>query len=305
MANTYTFPPFATANLSTGTFYAHLVTTVPSQSATLVSDLVLPSVGGYVPVILTGVSLNASRWTANNITFPVYNFTSPVVGVVICKQSSGSPAPTDSILAYSDLTNSLTQSINSGTGSINLFVEVSTNGFVSYTDNYIYASGVNPNDEAVPKGLIYMLGTNNNTTTYSNPITSAKIISTHEAGSNTNGFDRSLVSPSSVRQYYIFDFTEFTIKVGSFNVYSMATTGNVTLWGSNSSSAYNTGFISDTGWTQLTTATPLTASTWVALTSTNTDYWKYLRLKSVNADISLQEIELYNSFILSPTQNMV
>ena len=305
MANTYTFPPFATANLSTGTFYAHLVTTVPSTNNTLVSDLVLPSVSGYVPVILTGVSLTASRWTASNITFPIYNFTTPVVGVVIAKQSGGSPAPSDSILAYSDLTNSLSQSINSGTGSVNLFIEISTNGFVSYTDNYIYASGDNPNDEPIPKGLIYMLGTNNNTTSYTNPLTSAKIISIHEAGSNTNGFDRSLVSPSTVRQYYIFDFTKFTVKVADFYVYSMSNTANISLWGANSSSAYNTGVISDSGWTQLNTPVPLVANQWTNLASTNTSYWKYLRLKSNSADISLQEIELYNSFILSPSQNMV
>lgn len=305
MAATFTFSPFTVTNLATGTFYAHLVTTVPATNNTLVSDLVLSTASGYVPVVLTGVSLSATRWTANNITFPVYNFTTPVVGVVICKQVGGVPATTDPILAYSDLSNSLSQTISSGTGNVNILVEITSNGFVSYTDNYIYASGANPNDVPIPYGLVYMLGTSNNTLSYTNPITSAKIISNHEAGSNSNGFDRSLISPSTLRQYYTFDFTRFTVKVVDFNIYSMSNTGNVSLYGSNSASAWNTAFISNTGWTSIATSTGLTASAWTTLTSSNTTYWKYLKLGSNAADIGLQEIELYNSFILSPTANLV
>jgi hypothetical protein len=303
--STFTFSPFNTANLATGTFYAHLVTTIPNISNTVVSDLVLCAVGGYVPVVLTGVSLNSTRWTANNITFPIYNFTSPIIGVVICKQIGASPASTDPILAYSDLSNSLNQSITSGTGNVNILVEVTTNGFVSYTDNFIYASGSNPADQVVPFGSIYMLATSNNTLAYVNPITSAKIVSSHEAGSNSNGFDRSLISPSTPRQFYVFDFTRFTVKVGDFNIFSMSTTTNVTLWGSNSPSALTTAFVSNTGWTSLASSTGLAASAWTTLTSSNGTYWKYLRLASNTADIALQEIELYNSFILSPTLNMV
>jgi hypothetical protein len=305
MAATFTFPPFNTANLSTGTFYAHLVTLIPNIANTLVSDLVLTTAVGYQPVLLTGVNLTASKWTSDNITFPIYTFTSPVVGVVICKQLGGTPAPTDPILAYSDLSNSLSQSVNSGTGSVNLFVDINTTGIVTYTNNYIYSSGDNALDEAIPKGLIYMLGSNNNTGFYVNPITSAKIVSSTEAGSSSSGFDRSLVSPSTLRQNYGFDFTRFTVSADKIAVYVMSNSGNVILWGSNSPSAWNTAYSSNTGWTALTTATPLVANTWTTLTSTNTNYWKYLRFSSNTSDISLQEIEFYNSFILSPTANMI
>ena len=41
MANTFTFSPFSVTDLATGTFYAHLVTTVPATNNTLVSDLVI------------------------------------------------------------------------------------------------------------------------------------------------------------------------------------------------------------------------------------------------------------------------
>jgi hypothetical protein len=304
-ASTFTFPPFNTANLSTGTFYAHLVTTIPNINNTLVSDLVLSVASGYTPVLLSGVALTATKWSANNITFPIYNFTTPVVGVVICKQVGTTPANTDPILAYSDLANSLSQNVTSGNGNVNLFVDVATNGMVTYTDNYIYSSGSNALDQSVPYGLIYMLGTTNNTGSYINPLTSAKIIASTEAGSSSAGFDRSLVSSTNLRQNYGFDFTKFTVRVGGFAVYVMTTSTNVILWGSNSPSAWNTAYSSNTGWTALTTATPLIANQWTTLTSTNDSYWKYLRLSSNNSDISLQEIEMYNSFILSPTANMV
>ena len=305
MANTYTFPPFNTANLATGTFYAHLVTVIPNITNTLVSDLVLTTAVGYQPVLLAGVTITASKWSADNITFPIYTFSSAVVGVVICKQSGGVPAATDLILAYSDLSNSLSQSVNSGTGSVNLFVDINTTGIVTYTNNYIYSSGDNSLDESVPKGLIYMLGSNNNTGSYVNPITSAKIISSTEAGSSSSGFDRSLVSPSTLRQNYGFDFTRFTVSVGKLAVYAMSTSGTVILWGTNSPSAWNTAYSSNTGWTALTTPTPLVGNAFTTLASTNTNYWKYLRLSSNTSDISLQEIEFYNSFILSPTANMI
>ena len=304
-ASTFTFPPFNTTNLATGVFYAHLITTTPNIANTLVSDLVLCSVPGYVPVLLTGVSLTPTRWSANNITFPIYNFTTPIVGVVICKQVGGTPANTDPILSYSDLANSLSQNVTSGTGNVNLFVDVATNGMVTYTDNYIYSSGANALDLAVPYGLIYMLGTNNNTGSYLNPLTSTKIISSTEAGSSSVGFDRSLVSTTNLRQNYGFDLTKFTIKVGDMAIYTMTTSTNVILWGTNSPSAWNTAYTSSTGWTALTTATPLIANQYTTITSTSTSYWKYLRLSSNNSDISLQEIEFYNSFILSPTANMV
>lgn len=303
--STFTFPPFNTANLSTGTFYAHLVTTTPLNTSTLVSDLVLCSIPGYVPVLLTGVTLSTSKWTANNITFPIYTFTTPVVGVVICKQIGSSPATTDPILAFSNLSNSLNQDITSGTGAVNLFIEVSTDGFVSYTDNYIYSAGNYVNDQAVPYGLIYMLGTSNNTISYINPLTNSKIISKHEAGSNSNGCDRSLVSTSNLRQSYAWDFTKYTVKVGNFYIYPMTTTGNVTLWATNSAAAWNTAFISNTGWTSIATASSLTGGVFNSLTSTDQTYWKYLKISSNTADIALQEIELYNSFLLSPTTNMV
>lgn len=309
--STFIFSPYNTINLSTGTFYAHLVTAVPLTTNTVVSDLVLCSVAGYVPVVLTGVSLTATKWTANSITFPIYNFTTAILGVVICKQIGGTPSGTDPVLAYSDLSNSLNQSINSGLGNTNILVEVTTNGFVSYTDNYIYASGLNPADIPIPYGSIYMLGTGNNTITsnnvitYTNPITSGKIVSTTETGFNSNGFDRSLISPSNAKQYYVFDFTKFTVKVGDFNVYSMSSTTNVTLWGSNNSAALSTAFTSNTNWTSLASSAGLVANTWNVLTTTNSTYWRYLRLASNASDIALQEIEMYNSFILSPTLNML
>lgn len=302
---TFVFPPFSTANLSTGTYYAHLVTTLPNNTDTLVSDLVLCNVAGYVPVLLSGVTLTSSKWTANNITFPIYTFTTPILGVVICQQIGSSPAPTDPILTFSNLSNALNQNITSGTGAVNLFVEISLDGIVSYTDNYIYSSGDYVNDQAVPYGGIYLLGTVNNTAPYTNPLTNNKIISKHEAGSNSNGFDRSLVSPSQLRQSYAWDFTKYTVRVGNFYIYPMTTTANVTLYGTNSPTAWNTAFASNTGWTVLASASSLTGGQFNALSVTDTTYWKYLKIASNTADIALQEVELYNSFIKSPTSNMV
>ncbi len=95
-------------DLSTGVYYAHLVTSVPNPAVTTVSGLVLPTVANYAPKVLTGLIYNATKWTFDDANFPVLSYGIAPVGTVICKQTGSSPANTDRVICYSDRSQILT-----------------------------------------------------------------------------------------------------------------------------------------------------------------------------------------------------
>ncbi|MBD1864173.1 MULTISPECIES: hypothetical protein [Trichocoleus] len=97
-------------NLTSGTFYAHLVTTAPTAPAfTAVSQLTLATGGNYAPVLLSGLGFgtngNAALWQATNPTWS--NLTTDnaatIKGAAICRQLGATPAPTDALICYKPL----------------------------------------------------------------------------------------------------------------------------------------------------------------------------------------------------------
>jgi len=103
-------------DLTIGTFYAHLVTTAPTDpTATTAANLIIAAGGNYAPRILADsvftliAETNTAIWKFTN---PVWNTlttnystngTATIKGMAVCKQAAASPALTDLFLCYSDI----------------------------------------------------------------------------------------------------------------------------------------------------------------------------------------------------------
>lgn len=103
-------------DLTTGTFYGHLITTVPiDPKATTVANLVIAAGGNYAPQVLADSEFtldedtNKAFWAFSD---PVWNTLTTnystngiatIKGMAICKQVGATFAPTDLFLCYSDI----------------------------------------------------------------------------------------------------------------------------------------------------------------------------------------------------------
>lgn len=100
-------------NLTSGVFYAHLVTTAPTNPAlTTVSQLTLAAGGNYAPYIfpsLPSFSVIGSSGIASfgNLGWNSLNTNNAgnIQGFVVCRRIGASPANTDPLLMYNDLPN--------------------------------------------------------------------------------------------------------------------------------------------------------------------------------------------------------
>jgi len=94
-------------DLSTGTFYAHLITTAPSDPAfTQVAQLTLAAGGNYAPVLLTNAAFltsgNTAIWRADDPVWPglTTNLAATIKGFAVAKRVGASFATTDPIVCY-------------------------------------------------------------------------------------------------------------------------------------------------------------------------------------------------------------
>jgi hypothetical protein len=296
-----------TLDLSTGSYYAHLVTANPLPTHTTVADLTVPTSLGYTSTALTGLSYNASRWTFSNFSFPKYVFASIPVGVVFCKKLGASPASSDPIICFSSFYNAAQQNITLTVGTYFVNIALGVGGAIAFSYRYQYSSGVYVNSGPVPEGLIYLVGTRNNTVAYSNPLTGATSIS-NASGATTEFTDRSIGTVGLFSTGYAFDFGTILIRPGTFGFCHRDTVSKTAeLWGTKTLPAFTAPNIANNGlWTLLGTVTNLITD-WNFITVSNTDYWRYFKLCSSDntATLSLQEIEFYSSSALSPTANFV
>jgi hypothetical protein len=296
----------ATLDLSTGNYYAHLVTTTPQLTDSTVANLVLPTISGYVPTVLTGLNDNGQRWTFDNFTFPRYVFAAtPPVGVVICKRLGASPAASDQVICYSDFLNSIGQVILTPVGAYLIGLSFGANGAISRALRYQYSSGSYAVGNTVPHGLFYLLGTENNTRGFSNPAPSKVLVKTNY-GDGDAVIDGTLFGTNYVAPDYAFDFGSKTAKVGTLGYFcNTGSLGAVNIYGSNILPSWTvTEIINNLNWTLLAANSSPTIDTnnWGFTTSSNSSYWRYLKFSFQAGGVG--ELELYNSSILSPTQNL-
>lgn len=286
----------ATLDLSTGNYYAHLVTTVPALGHSTVADLVLPT-GTYAATPLTGLSYNSTRWTFDSFSFPRYSFVSAPTGVVICKRNGATPATTDGIVCYSDFNNSIGQIISLRVGDYVVNLQFGSSGAINFSYRYQYSSGAYSNTESIPKGIIYLLGSANNTQTFANP---------NPSKLNCSGSDRiidriPLTDNLSSESIIGFDFLANTIKVGKVGILSNNASGSQTLWGSNDNIIFPTGIASNASWSQIGSISSLPASQWSFINSTDLTFWRFIKIQG---PLNIMELEFYESTILSPTVNL-
>jgi len=300
-------------DLASGTYYAHLVESAPANSATAVSNLTVSTATGYIPQSLTGKSLTGGVWTFGQVDFPTYNFPNPLVGVVICKQAAASPSPSDRVVSFSLFKNAAGANVVVPVSTTKIPHTFGTDGAIKLQNVYAYTSGSYSGVFPDTNGLLYLLGTSNNTQTYANPITSK--INAMGGGTPSNSTDRDSATIVSNALSLALDFSGASgtkgrkIRVSSLRlvaaVNAYGNSGTVTLSGSNSLPAFTTAYINDDNyWTALASGNidfNLSASN---LNSSDTaTYWRYIRVSGSKA-LDFREIEFYNSTISSPDLNM-
>jgi hypothetical protein len=301
----------ATLDLSTGTYYAHLVTSTPLLTDTTVANLVLPTSAGYAGKLLTNMVYTTQKWSFDNFSFPRYTFaTLPPIGMVICKRVGASFASTDPVICYSDFVNSLAQVILGQVGIYVVSEEFTASGAISFAYRYQYSSGsyINGANGGVPFGLIYLLGTANNTTSFSNP-SPTKLPSLGSSGSVQALITDRSISGSANSADTAWDFGNKSVRVGNFGyTHNQSLSTPVVIYGSNNLPSWSsTEIINNANWTQLATVAPSVNTTigWHIIPVSSSTYWRYLRFSAGSSGIGLNEIELYNSSIISPTQNLI
>lgn len=305
----FLFSPADTQDLSTGVFYAHIVSTEPSLSATNVSQINITDAIGYVPYTLTGLIFNTIKWTFDNFTYPAYNYVTSPYGVVVCKQLGSTPVSTDPVIYYTSLDNAINQTVIFPTGKYTLNVSFPVDGIIVYRQYYNYNSGPYVNTEAIPKGLMFLLGTRNNTQSYLDPVNNSILGGGAFLDGDINFLGRNAESTTAgvnTTSLFAYNFGSRRIRVGTMGFLNSVTRAvQWTVSGSNSApdiSATNLNFSSY--WTTLCTTSSLTTG-WNFATSSDPTYWKYLRFTANIANRDLQEIEFYNSSMYSTDENLM
>lgn len=296
----FLFSPADSEDLSTGVYYVHIVTSEPLTSATLVSDLTITTASTYVPYTLTGLTYTTTKWTFNNFTFPLYNFTTAPLGIVICKRLGSNFSSTDPIIYYADFINTLNQSIALIPGKYNLTVNFPISGIINFQLYYNYSAGAYVNTEAIPPGLIYLLSTRNNTQSWTS-ITNNSILPIIEPFLDL--FNKSLDGLGVAQDKWAFSFGSRSIKVGTFAFWSRDSRSSTwSLYGSN---VYTSGSVDvSSQWTLLGTSDSITSGVNFVTCNSNI-YYKNLKLVCSESFGTLQEIEFYNSSMYSTDENLM
>lgn len=296
----FTFTPANTLDLSTGTYYAHIVNSIPSDSATTVANLTITDAINYQPKILTGLVYTIRMWTFDNFAFPTYTYNTAPTGIVICKQIGSSPSSTDPIISYGDFFNILYQSIQITIGRYALSVEFPVFGILQFKDYYKYTSGAFINNEPTPKGLIYMLGSRNDTQAFISP--RYNTILDINSTSTLDLIDRSNGS-GVVDDLHAYEFGSRRIQVGIWAYRQPQVTGTTwTIWGSNT---YNSGPLDiPSDWTPLGSSSSYDVG-WNFVTCNNPKLWKTIKITAGGDTGFINQIEFYNSSMYSTHQNLM
>jgi hypothetical protein len=340
MTSFYLFAPAKSAiennslNLSTGNYYAVLVQTLPDVNTTTVAGLSLCAGAGYTAVPLSGLVYNPnSKWTFDDFRFSKAQFTTPVMGVVICKRLGTIPVPTDILIVFSSLINSLNYPYILKPGNFAVDVDIPPSGLIQFETFTGYSSGVWNGVQPLNNGIFNLIGTKNNTVAYSNPTdinpvnNQVRVCKIETNGILTNidsVADKSNnavgIFPSGVANFpqysLLFDFwgingaSKKYIKVGDigFNTFQNSLLIS-TFFCSNDPSVYNNP-LSTALWTQVGVGnfSIFTGSSGLVLTRPTIDYFRFLRFNFIvnnnfNSLFGISNIDFYDSTILSNTLN--
>jgi hypothetical protein len=298
-------------SLATGTYYATVVTATPIPANSTVADLTQPS--GFTPYTLTGLSFT-SNWTFDDFTFPEFTYNQAPRGIVIAKQVGGSPASSDPLINYSPFVNSLNQETPLSLGTYFIPVDFTSKGAITLQQVYRYESGsyVPGANGGFPHGLIYLLGTRNNTQSYLNPSGGIqfKTVISRAKGTAYYLTDRNTAVAGSSNELtaIYFDFGEARIRFGSIAVHftSSFSPNTTTIYASNSLiSGFELAQLQGTAqWTAIGSIPNSGGggSPRVGAVTDQSTYWRYLKIESLTGPA---EIEFYDSTIETPYLNFI
>lgn len=314
MSTAFAFDDAPLTELSTGTYCAFPVSTIPAKSAVLSAETA--SVLGFNPVILTGRNLTATGWLFDSFSYPFFNYTVNTVGFCVARMVGGAPSSSDKLVCFNGYSNALDQDIVTPPGAFaNSFAVLPPYGLLRQIPAYRYTSGniPQPAAAALPQGLMYLAGTRNNTFAWATPADNVRCSAWRATDGTSAGefYNRSIAN--SLAPDHILDMRANRIRVGQIWMRCGTGLNNVTWWGSNSIdeaelTAGNTSAIynDNSRWTQITNSTNLAANAWTGVTTTNnTTFWGHLKLNSANTNNTVQEIEFGASTFQSTSINMV
>jgi hypothetical protein len=305
----------STLDLSTGTYYAHLVSVLPAVNSSLVSGLTIAAATtGYAPKIMTGLVYTPTKWSFDDFRFPRITFTSIINGVVICKMLGSVPAATDLPIAYAALRNSQGFAYELPPGTHAVDVDFPVNGVIEIETTYGYSSGIWSGTTPPVGDIISLMGTANNTVAFANPANNkVKIVQGHPNLLNLGVVAGVPVMSSSSQ--VILDFwgnsgAKHSIRVGKIlYVISGANSGfNAPIHASNDPIVL-TNLSSLTGWTQITAGNVSAGNASTAFSINNSDYWRFLRIPQPQFPSASPSGQFYVAFfestLLSNSQNIV
>lgn len=294
-----------TLDILNGQFDISFVTAPPVPSNTIISNLTLSSLAP-APLVNNSTS---SIWSYQNIILPLNSYSVVPIGFVISKRSSASFDNSNRVIYYSEFTNSIGQPITYTPGLYRINVNFNSSGLINFNATNEYFSGPYINNEPTPKGLLYLLGSSNNTVAFTNPApTKVNILGSVSGIASRNIIDRNIVSDNGQYDSHIgLDFLTRKVRIGTLGIILNNLRNGLTLWGSNNDtgalSFTQAGIANDINWVQIGSL-PTLASGWNLVNSNSSVYWRYIRL-SISAGLNPFEIEFYNSSILSTNLNLV
>lgn len=308
-----------TLNLASGTFYLHLVTAVPSISVTDVSQLSLATGPTYAPTILSGLSYASGVWNFSEALIPSYDNTGAnIVGFVICKQAGGSPASTDVPIVFSLLQSDTGAYITLDPNNEQLKIKFNPAGILKAVNTYAYTCGAyaTPFDT---NGIIYKLGTKNDTQSYTNPNcvytlypNSTSIAELYSDRSQDNyspiggTYGRMLGLDFGASGGYNRQLRMGKLLIG---IYESQGNPTFTIEGTNSVPSINNMYTSvGINWSPVGSFTVPSQNFgsigWYLFTINDNNYWRYFRIFSNSGFVHLSEIEFYESTISTATLNL-
>jgi hypothetical protein len=314
MTFTFNSAPLSTLN-STNTFYAQMVASTPSISLTTAADISASSVSTIY--VLTGVTYTNGILVFPNQTIPTKTYNSNHDGYVLLRRDGASPASTDPLICYVPHTNSFGSVITLPAETYAIPITFQVGGLLSIIDAYQYSAGNYVNNGAANfnNGIIQLIGTENNTVPFTNPITrTPKNIELLGYNGNPSGiFNQSnTASIDPINPSLMFRFRnngDMRFNSGGLVAFTSSSTpgSSFRLWGSNSlSGGWSTSsLINNSNWTQLVDFGIVTGTSNSLSPTFSSGYYRFFRVSTTTPATSLathylSNMEMYNCTVRTP-----
>jgi hypothetical protein len=318
MTFTFNSAPLSTLN-SANTFYAQMVTTTPSISLTTAADISASSVSTVY--VLTGTSYTAGILDFPDQTIPTKTYTSAHVGYVLLRRDGASPASTDPLICYVPHTNSFGSEITLPAETYAMPITFQAGGLLAVVDGYQYSMGNYVNNGAAyfNNGIVQLIGTENNTLSYTNPHsrTPKNIeVLAHGGGSGAALFDRNAsVAIDPGKPSLMFRFRnngDMRFNSGGLVAFTSSSipSNSIRLWGSNSlAQGWTQAALTDnSNWTELVDFGIIATGGNRLSTTFSSPYYKFFRISTVNPATAygshyFGNIDMYNCTVRTPFVN--